>query len=491
MIGEEMVKKMNIAIITPTLFGGGAERVAGYLSKELNNEYNVYLVVEDLNQCDYNHAGTIIDLGMVKRKNGITSTEALRMIKEKNEIDCAISFLETYNFANIMSAGKEIVIISERCAQTPFNQKLANRYIKQLYPYADAIVTCAEGVKYDLVHNLGLNENNITTIYNFIDKESITEKANAPFDKEVTDFLGGNEYFVNIGRLAKQKNQKRLINQFKCYKEKSGNNIKLIIKGTGPEEDSLKALIRREGLENEILLLGYSTNNLCLLKYAKAFILSSHFEGLPNVLLEAFVLGCPVISTDCLSGPRELLDDDKDYKKNIKENKIAKRGILCPDVLTDDEGETLFLAAAMEKICNDEGLRTLFIEEGKNFIANYSQNEIKMQWKTIIGNTEKKDRRTFLDEMAALNEADEIYIYGAGKVGHRIFEYVKKRYKIDGFVVTQKNDDCVKDVLPIFELDEVKCSKRSAFIIGVGLQFQDEVYEEMKKRGISNIVWLH
>ena len=160
----------NIAIISMSLNSGGAERIAGLLSKELSRYYNVYLFLLSIENIMYEYGGTIVDIG----QSGPFYEYPIKKYKEKYQIEVAISFLEIMNFANIRTRGKERVIISERCVQSLIEPPLISQTekIKRYYNFADEIVSCSEGVKFDLVHNYKVN-NTITTIYNFIDKKNI------------------------------------------------------------------------------------------------------------------------------------------------------------------------------------------------------------------------------------------------------------------------------------------------------------------------------
>ena len=158
----------NLAIIVHSLNGGGAERIAGLLSKALSRDYNVYLFLSSIEDIVYEYEGTIVNVG----NSGPFYEYAIKMNKEKYNIDVSISFLEPMNFANIRTKGRDRVIVSERCVQSllePYHHSEAFK-IKRYYNKADAVVACAEGVKYDLSENYNVKEDKIFTIYNFINK---------------------------------------------------------------------------------------------------------------------------------------------------------------------------------------------------------------------------------------------------------------------------------------------------------------------------------
>ena len=204
----------NVAIITTSLNGGGAERIAGLLSKELSKRYNVYLFLMSTENIIYEYGGTIVNIGY----SGPFYEYAIKVYKEKYDINISISFLEIMNFANIRTRGKERVIISERSVQslcTPFLYSEAEK-ISRYYDYADEIVACSYGVKYDLEESYKI-ENDISVVYNFINKENIAKKSLESIDSKILEFLDGSDFFLNVGRLHEQKNQERLIKQFSIF----------------------------------------------------------------------------------------------------------------------------------------------------------------------------------------------------------------------------------------------------------------------------------
>ena len=133
------------------------------------------------------------------------------------------------------------------------------------------------------------------------------------------------DYFLCIGRLTKQKNFHFLI---ECFKEisKFNNNFKVLILGNGEEEKVLTNLIKKYNLQNNIYLLGFKTNVFKYFKRAKGFILSSLWEDPGWVLVEAIYSNTAVISSDCPSGPKEIVGSNRGilFKNNSKKDFIEK-----------------------------------------------------------------------------------------------------------------------------------------------------------------------
>lgn len=145
-------------------------------------------------------------------------------------------------------------------------------------------------------------------VYNIVDDPRSRLKAEEPVEH---DWLLRKDcpVLVAAGRLAPWKGFADLIRAMKVLSAKRG--VRLLILGDGPLRSELEALIVELGLEDVVGLLGYVANPLKFFARADAFVLSSHVEGLPNVLVEAMMCGCTPVSTDCPTGPREVLEDGK------------------------------------------------------------------------------------------------------------------------------------------------------------------------------------
>lgn len=189
-----------------------------------------------------------------------------------------------------------------------FKKFLTPQLVKYLYPLADGIVAVSHGVAEDLADTTGLSLKRIQTIYNPVVNSELLEKAGEKIDhpwfisSEIPVILG-------VGKLEAQKNFPNLIHAFDRVRKVKP--AKLAILGWGPDREQLEALIKDLGLEADAALLGYVNNPYPYMARAKVFVLSSAWEGLPTVLIEAMATGTPVVSTNCKSGPEEILDNGK------------------------------------------------------------------------------------------------------------------------------------------------------------------------------------
>ena len=179
------------------------------------------------------------------------------------------------------------------------------RLARWLYPRAEAIVGVSDGVARDVERCFALPAGRVRTIYNPIVDATLAERAAAVCPHPW--FTAGDvPVLVTVGRLHPQKDHAGLLEAVRRVREK--RPVRLVIFGEGPERDRLEALRRQLGLEQAVDLPGVTDNPYAAMSRAALFVLSSRFEGLPTVLVEALACGCPAVATDCPDGPAEILD---------------------------------------------------------------------------------------------------------------------------------------------------------------------------------------
>lgn len=385
----------NIAILVPTLAGGGAERVAGNITIGLSKDFNVNLIVYDGNQVEYDYAGNLIELGSKVYKTPIGKVFGmikkvfqLRKIKKELKIDATISFLDNANIINILSRKNDKILISVRNFKSSegkgFYGKIVNNLIRVFYNKSDSVIACSEVIREDLIHNFNVDKNKVITIYNPYDINKIKKMANEEISNDTR--ISG-RYLINVGRLTYQKGQDHLLKAFKLVLEKI-NDVNLVMVGQGDLEGKLKELAKELGIDKNVVFLGFEKNPFKYVSKSECFVLSSLYEGFPNCLVEAMVCGVPIISADCKSGPREILTDDFKKFKIGKEYKEEKYGIIVPDFadnlnIEDKEKE---LAEAIIKLLSDEELKDKYTEASKKRHKDFSLENISYEFKKAIDN---------------------------------------------------------------------------------------------------------
>jgi glycosyltransferase involved in cell wall biosynthesis len=183
---------------------------------------------------------------------------------------------------------------------------LRMRPIRALYPRADGIIAISRGVAEDVVATSGVDPERVHVASNPVLTPEIAQQA-----REQPEHRWCRErdvpLVIGVGRLTRQKDFPTLLRALCILREQRA--ARLLILGEGEERAALTRLIRELGIEGAVDLPGFAANPYAIMAHADVFALSSAWEGFGNVLVEAMAVGLPVVSTDCRSGPREILDD--------------------------------------------------------------------------------------------------------------------------------------------------------------------------------------
>jgi len=301
----------KIAIILPSLKFGGAERVSLNLAKAFKNKgYNVDILLMKYTGEFIEEAK--IDLNIVDLNCNKTYKLPLKISKYiiNNKPDIIISNFWKINLCTcvvkIMFRSLKLILWEHSPpSKTPTSPIwLYYPTVSLLYKMANSVVAVSEGVKLDIIKSsIGLS-NKIIKIYNPVAPPSFDDfeiKKNQTSDSIV---------IISVGRLDPQKNPKLLIKAFARVAQ-NNNNVKLLIIGDGILRKDLEKLCEDLKISDRVRFAGFVLNPYHYLKKSDIFILTSDYEGLPTVIIEALYCGLPIISTDCPSGPRELLENGK------------------------------------------------------------------------------------------------------------------------------------------------------------------------------------
>lgn len=389
------MQDMRVMILSKCLTGGGAERVAAGLASQLKAAgIPVWLVVLESAGGTYPTTAEVIDLQCGWKDTtlekllwyGRVLGKVCKLKKDLGITHC-ISFLNQPDLLNVLTVGRGKAIVSVRNNMSSLNK---NAFTKAkdtfIFRRADRIVALSQGAKEDLERFYGIDGSKIDVIYNACDVETIQERSREAVEPELAELFLEGKTVITAGRLTRQKGQWHMIRAFRRVAEEVPES-RLLILGQGEKEDYLKQLTRDCSLSGRVHFLGYQKNPYAFLTKGDIFVFSSLFEGFGNILLEAMACGLPIVSTDCVVGPRELLEPGTGYDALTKEIFHAENGILVPVCdgteytaeapLTREEN---CLAEALIGLLRDPEKREAYRDRSQIRIRDFSADEITAQW---------------------------------------------------------------------------------------------------------------
>lgn len=252
---------------------------------------------------------------------GYVKKENLKKIVKDKHYDVVIDFdMGLSKQIDLINAKKKIAWVHSSIEKWYVKDSRIKRLGERLKKY-DKIVTICDAMKESTEKLYPFLKNKMIRIYNPFNFERIIEHSKEKVDKNLKEYYE-KDFIVSVMRLTENsKDFNTLISGFKLAKEK-GIKEKLYILGDGSDREKIEEKIKKEGMEREIILLGNVKNPYPWIKKAKILVHSSRFEGLPTVLLEGLILDKIVISSDCPTGPREILENGEiGYLYNVRDYK--------------------------------------------------------------------------------------------------------------------------------------------------------------------------
>ena len=261
----------------------------------------------------------------------------IRKIIKKHNITHSISFGDLTNvfsalsFTNEKKIGSIHALKSVELSGNSMFSKITKLSYKITYKNFDKMVCISHAIKKDIIENCGYKmKNNLKVIYNPHNVEHIIQLSKDPIQDEKEKQIFEKDVILFLGRMSIQKSPWHLINAFELLKQKSDKNLVFI--GDGDEEvtNYIKILIDKYQIESQVFFLGRKSNPYKYLANAKVLALSSHYEGTPNVIVEAIALNIPVVSSNCTNGIAELMSLNPNIKKSHN-NIMVEGGIITPN----------------------------------------------------------------------------------------------------------------------------------------------------------------
>jgi glycosyltransferase involved in cell wall biosynthesis len=332
----------DLALFLTDLSGGGAERVMINIAEGLADRgYAIDLILAKRQGAYLTGVSpniNLIDLAVTRLSYSLPKlVRYLRRVRPTT----MISALDDANIiailAGMLARIPNRIVITEHCHVTmgannekSLKRRLTPFLIGIFYNLADRIIAVSRGVENDL-HSLGVARKKTSTIYNPILTPSLRIHLHEAVDHP---WLATKELpvIIGMGRLCPQKNFELLIYAFDQVQKQLDS--RLIILGEGEERAKLEQLVKTLGLEGLVDLPGFVTCPGSYLSKADVLALSSRWEGFGNVLVEALAAGTPVVSTNCLSGPAEILTDPR-YGRLVPVDDVRAMAQAILDLLKD------------------------------------------------------------------------------------------------------------------------------------------------------------
>jgi glycosyltransferase involved in cell wall biosynthesis len=291
----------KIAIVIADLDLGGGQRVAINLANALakNNEVSIIIFQDD--EIHYKAPGKLIHLDCPQKTsiygkvfNVFKRAYKLRQLIKKEQFDCVYGFMETANFPTAMVFKNAALSVHCNPRELSFFE---SALVKLTYHRVKNIIAVSEDVASILRSDYGLK--NVSRIYNPVDVEDITAQVDEPYQHP-------KPYIVALGRFHEVKRYDLLINAYSSSRMQQ--DCDLIIVGDGELRPELEAQVKQLKLQDKVHFVGTQSNPFPYLAGARFITLSSRTEAFPMVLIEALALKCPVVATDCPTGPREIVE---------------------------------------------------------------------------------------------------------------------------------------------------------------------------------------
>ena len=315
-MGTADVRGGRVALFTGSMRGGGAERAMLTLATafaERGVGIDLVLVKAEGEYLKMVPASVrVVDLD--SRRTLTAVPRFLRYVRRERPV-AMLSTLAASDVAALIAKliyGRRLRVVTRQSSMfasqltlTRFKVRQTMRLVRLLLPKADGIVAVSEGVAADLRAQMPRAASKVTTIYNPVVAPGLSKQTAVPVEHSwFSD--GGAPVILAAGRLVKEKDYPTLLRAF--AEVARSRPARLVILGQGVERESLLELAERLGVSDRFDLPGFDVNPFRYMSRASVFVLSSRYEGFPNVLAQAMACGAPVVSTDCRSGPSEMLE---------------------------------------------------------------------------------------------------------------------------------------------------------------------------------------
>ncbi len=398
---------MRILLLIPNLGRGGAQQVFRDQLQFYSRHYTTIGCVFNWDEAfTDDHELSIRSLDIPAGSTWVSKfisfwrrVAALRKIKKKYNIDVCISHLEGADYVNVLSKGREKTICWIHGSKSfdgnigvigSFRKKI---FIPFAYRLADQIVTVSEGIRQELISNFSTPAPKTITLYNGFDLDEIDAKSAQPLSTPYQELFDTKTILITHCRLSTQKNVSALIDVFKYLKDES--DVKLVILGDGELREELIHHSRKGKLHvysrwesdtsfhtnYHIYFLGYERNPYPFLQRSKLYLMTSSWEGFPLSLCEAMACNIPVLSSDCFTGPREIISPGLEKEQPIEQSVVCSYGILMP---LATPSHLPAWSETIQSILGNEGLQHQLKKAGRERVLTFDKKKISLQWLSLV-----------------------------------------------------------------------------------------------------------
>ena len=371
----------TVLTIIPSLYGGGAEKVAADISFKLSEKYNHKMLLYNIEGDKYNYSADLTELNISNKRSllgkiarQINIFRKILDFKKINKPRITISHMLMANMLNVLTKKKDktICILHGEWSVKTGNSKILDKFVKRQYAKADMIISVSQYIKnmFDNYYKLSIPHK---VVYAGVDIQQINKKAN-----EIISIDLPKNYLVYVAGFRPVKNHQQLIKQLESYLKKTDTHLVLV--GDGELRLEIEEIVKKLGLSEKIHLLGNLTNPYPIIKMATLSLLVSSTESFSLVVVESMVVGTPVIATDC-GGPREIIDPEWSNKR-ITPYETAY-GVLI-DKPKQWNKKSLILQ--VDKLLNDNNFRDRLSKNGKERAKEFSLSKTVKDLEFVINN---------------------------------------------------------------------------------------------------------